>query len=336
MRLPLSYQITMPESDIKKLNHYDAGSDKIDGILTGFQKEKIAFIGTQQGLKSFVSIEDRPIDKAIFQMEAVLNHERGHVNDPSYGFKKEVEREFSIPVSVINGNGVPIIAATDLMEKYAEIESFATSNDDGTELMYANLTLTNVDGGVATLSVSKSTGNYIGQNLTGALSDYVFPSIQPSVHAITTLNYSGVCGMQLINEHLFVSQDNCYECANGQNIWFTNFSDDNNIGNMISVGTYATDPVYGYGRWGLDKHLIYYNYTSWGEMLNYQTLNQYLDGTRYIYNWYSSKLVPGLAIVGWLIEWGSWPLYDSYGFPTYQCEAWIKRTTAEYYCMMPR
>jgi hypothetical protein len=324
--------VSVSNDVIKQMNTYKPAEGQLETILKNFQSEKNAYQASQSGLKSLVILDDCPVDQAIFQMEAVLNYEYGHVLDSTLAYDNTTTTNFTINTKGLDNNGIVLIDANDMLQKYSDLEELSSTNEAGKGLMFINITLTSIGNGVASFTASKTTGHYVGEAYTGNLSTYEFPSTFPPVYAITSLYYSGKCGMDYINENIFLRRVASTICGAGGELIFTNFSDDHNIGNSIFADSWETDPIYGWGRWGIDKHLIYYNYSSWVEILGYQKMNQYLNGTRYIYQVRSDNLPIGRAIVGWKLGWGTSIIHDTYGNVTHLSDSWITETSADYYC----
>jgi len=81
---------------IKEMNFYEPDVSQIDMMVSSFQKEKIAYQEHKLGLKDLVIIGDRPIDLALFQIEAVLNYERGNILDTTLEYLKTESTTFTI------------------------------------------------------------------------------------------------------------------------------------------------------------------------------------------------------------------------------------------------
>lgn len=81
---------------IKEMNFYEPDVSQIDTMVSNFQKEKMAYQEHKLGLKDMVIIGDKPIDKAIFLMEAVLNFEYGNIKDSTLKYEYSEKMEFTV------------------------------------------------------------------------------------------------------------------------------------------------------------------------------------------------------------------------------------------------
>lgn len=224
----------------------------------------------------------------------------------------------------------------DLMEKYVEVENFSNNYEDGKSLLFTDISFEKVANNLAYFSSTKAIGNAVGSIFTGSLSNFHFDQTQQSVRAV--LNYYcanshyTLCGIDLINSKIFTPNNYSFVCSGGGDLIFSNFTNPNNAAYYIDYESWDNDPIYGWGRWGVDKHLIYYNLQHQGDCFDYNSLNHYLDGARYIYQVKLSALSNNRTIVSWNLKYGTGTIHDTYGNPTFLCWSWIVPVYATYYC----
>ena len=114
---------------IKEMNYYVPDVTQIETIVSNFQKEKIAYQEHISGNKDLVIIGDKAIDLSIFLMEAVLNFERGNIEDTTLIFEKNEKMEFTVNTKGYDYEGKILLDGNDLMIKYIEAEKFAIDNN---------------------------------------------------------------------------------------------------------------------------------------------------------------------------------------------------------------
>jgi len=113
--------------DYKKLNDYSPAKDVLPDVYHGFKKEVKEFKETEY--KSTIDPVDRPVDEAVWLLEAGINGE--------FGFKNDSIEELFIDTTYfvlsnksINQEGTPIIDGTELVEKFNELESEISENNN--------------------------------------------------------------------------------------------------------------------------------------------------------------------------------------------------------------
>jgi len=323
------------------MNFYEPDVSQIDMMVNSFQKEKIAYQEHKLGVKDLVIIGDRPIDEAIFLMEAVLNFEYGKFQDSTLKYDYSEKIEFTVETKGYDEKGKILLVGNDLMDKYFEVENFSNTFENGKSLLFTDISFEKVVNNLAYFSSTKTIGNTAGNTFTGSLSNFHFDSTQQSVKAVfnnycNNSNYT-LCGIDLINSKIFVPNNfnpnsPSFICHNGGDLIFSNFTNPLDGSYYIDYESWDDDPIYGWGRWGVDKHLIYYNLQHQGDCFDYNNLNHYLDGARYIYQVKLNALPNNRTIVSWNLNYGTGTIHDIYGNPTYVCWSWIVPVYATYYC----
>jgi hypothetical protein len=281
-------KISISKDVIEKLNNYKPDFNEFDGLINNFCKQRkahiknIACANNPSALKSFVVIDDIPADLAKCLMEMFLNYENGHIMDSTLREFKSERNDFTIVVDNISPEGIPELNGNDFMAKFAAIDSFLKKNNTEEALKYATITLSKIENGLAYFSCEKNIGKAQGFVLG---TDH-FTSAQPDVMSIFPYLCDGITpsleGYNLINSYLFnYSNQIPQNQSSGTVMLFYNFSPTTarygkDLINNPNIGTGT------YGSAGLiwDKWRIgcYPNHC-----LSYDSLNQFLDGARLIY-----------------------------------------------------
>ena len=314
---------------IKEMNFYEPDVSQIDMMVSSFQKEKIAYQEHKLGLKDLVIIGDRPIDLALFQIEAVLNYERGNIIDTTLKYLKTESTAFTIEAKGYDALGKVLLDGGDVMDLYSDMEAYAINNGIGEELIFINITLEKMEGLMAFFKFDKEIGL---KNVFFLGNDY-FPSTQPPVLALDRYLCDGMTvvpksGIELIDSKIFINTGAYQACFNGGDVIIYNISTEH-----ISYDGWYDDPIYGWGQWH-NKGLMYFKngYGGWpNTCMDYNELNTYLDGARYIYQTVTSDWPSNKVMLGWHLEGGKGVIQLTTPW-TYQVNTWFNFTSANWYC----
>jgi len=321
--------VRVSDKIVKEMNTYNVDVSQIETLVTSFQKEKIAYQNQVNGEKTLIVIDDKPIDLALFQIEAVLNYERGNITDTTLKYSKTDSSEFVIMAKGYDALGKVLLDAEDIMKKYSDMEAFALANSQGEELVYVNITLEKVENFLAYFKVEKE----VGLKDVLVLGEDYFPPTQTSVLAVddflcNNTTQTPKSGIELIDSKIFSTTGLYQACPNGGDVILYNIGTGH-----ISYDGWDTDPIYGFGQW-YTKGLMYFkeDYGGWpNTCMDYNELNKYLNGARYIYQTLTNNCPSNTKILSWHLEGGKGEVHLTTPW-LYQVYTWVKFTGANWYC----